>query len=408
MDSLHHGDPTPGEPVASGPRPFEESPPFEPRGPLRWAMLWIAPARFFAGMRGRHRPFLSTFAMIIAGMAAIADRLDSARLAAELRGDPSPAASQQATWLGEWLTIVFFGFVAGLFIYGIGGEWHRLRLRFCAVRKPDPILSRQVYITARLVFAIPMLIAVVALTATYASPDEAYHDGPWLLDFGLLATAFWASLSNYHGVRATFDVRRGRAIFWFVALPWAWYTTLVVVFGALFFFATPDGSASLTPRPFRAATWSFDHPVGWPIDTEQPGYDPARFLRIVAHPDGWIEIERYHSTVTPREEIAVTLDAYAVDFGPMRDASAFTEWAGLSGVGRVAIGQWEGLPLKFRVFATALDDGEIFEVREGWLVRDEDAVQPGFEMIRSSFSLRISPVPVAPDAPPSSTTDPPY
>ena len=220
--------PTPVLPPAIGPGP-------SPFWPQHLVDLFLRPTRFFTDQLALGRtPYvlLVTWAL---GISSAVDRIDSRIMRAELRGDDATRQAIESlvgTWPRMWALVLVLGVIGGALYWWIGGWWCRVRLRWSGARSPDKRLARLLLIYSSFVFAGPAVLALVGQTLLYPNYLVAYQSEV-VFSSAVMLMVFWSLFTTYRGALALFPVSRGRARFWFVALP------------ALFYFLILGGAAVL-------------------------------------------------------------------------------------------------------------------------------------------------------------------
>ena len=180
--------------------------------------LYLRPGRFFEqGARGLDGRALVVAAWLV-GMNWTLGRLERMMLRADL-GDPNETLmALSRSWLNFWVVIAVAGVISAAFVWLIGTWWYRVRLRWSGASDPSPDAARVVYVYSGLVWAVPSLLWTLAQTFRFPNFAAAWaSESVW--DLVLLVFPFWACWVSYRGVRATFDVRPARALFWFLVLP---------------------------------------------------------------------------------------------------------------------------------------------------------------------------------------------
>ncbi len=190
------------------------------------ADLYFNSTRFFS-----ERELASSPAYLLAtwmvGIASAIDRIDRNLIRADL-GSPRPGSEfLTESWVLFWVFTLFAGLVGGVWAWLIGGWWYKIRLRWAGATDPDKREARLVYIYASLVQALPAVLFIAIITLLFANYG-AYWASDELWSTLLIVFPFWSTVVSYKGARACFDVRRGRAMLWFLILPLIFY---ILAFG---------------------------------------------------------------------------------------------------------------------------------------------------------------------------------
>lgn len=215
------GLPTPIAPAAS---------PFLPRHLLD---LFLRPRQFFSGQLALGKTPHVLLVTWCYGIASAIERIDQELVRAQL-GQSRPGWEQIApyvtgSWLGFWVWAFGLGVIGATFLWYVGGWWYSVRLRWCGAANHDKRLARLAFTYSAFVVSAPTILAAAVQTAIYPSYAAAFS-AEELYSLVLLVFPFWALATSYAGATELFEVRRGRAITWFLALPAVLY---MIVFGAL-------------------------------------------------------------------------------------------------------------------------------------------------------------------------------
>jgi hypothetical protein len=213
---------------ASHPNPSEAS--LEPTGLVDEAVeLLLRPGRFFRALSERRLRGLWVVFALLAGLSSAADRIDQRLLFADLLpgGRRSGVEAVTGDWAAYWIAVASGGLVLAVPLYWIAGWWLGIRTRWSGAARVDWALARQIEVFATAVFAVPWLVWAGIETAWFESYRASFDSGEFL-ELYLFGTLVWSSWVKYRGMSATHEVRQGRAIFWLLALPLAFYA---MVFG---------------------------------------------------------------------------------------------------------------------------------------------------------------------------------
>ncbi len=160
-----------------------------------WVDFWLRPDRFFARLRPLRRRSIACIWLLLAFSRDL---------------DWLAGLGPIGTWRGARWAVMSVLPAATWFV---GGALYRLRLRFCGVPSPDPVLARAVAgLTGALTSAGAILSTVLSLWRTRLGHDQGYA---WYW----LACNGWDLLLGYFGAVYGFGANRKQALVWFGILP---------------------------------------------------------------------------------------------------------------------------------------------------------------------------------------------
>jgi hypothetical protein len=133
---------------------------------------------------------------------------------------------------------------------------------------------------------------------------------------------------------------------------------------------------------------SFQYPGNWWIDTWDEEYDPNANVYVEPMQDAWVQIMLYPCDSTAATELQATMTLLEEWMDDLSPSEASDLWGKHHGHGRSLRGTVEGTRCSVRIFVARLNDDVCLQVRELCALADEPDVSPGFELIRSSFSLK--------------------
>jgi hypothetical protein len=195
-----------------------------------WLQLATKPRDFF--LRDAH---LTSSTRIIAtawlvGISNVIDRLDMESAKVELGGRSTLLKVVDDSWLAYWSFAVILGGFSAWLYWLLVGAWYKKRLEWSGAENPDPQLARAIMTHSALLVAAPVVLIAALDTVRHEDYSHAYAAASLLglLVFPMLALGIHAS---YQGVMVRFDLKRAKAIGWFVVLPTTFY---VLVFGGVF------------------------------------------------------------------------------------------------------------------------------------------------------------------------------
>jgi hypothetical protein len=180
--------------------------------------LFFRPGRFFGSRAVQLRGPAVVLAAWLVGMNFAIGRIERQMVRADLGQESGTALIVSSSWLKFWGVVAVAGVVSAAFAWYVGTWWYRVRLRWSGAVDPSVARARAVYLFSGLIWAVPSLLATFSDTLRFPTFADAWaSESPW--DLVLLVFPIWACWVSYRGVRATFDVRPGRAHFWFLIAP---------------------------------------------------------------------------------------------------------------------------------------------------------------------------------------------
>lgn len=354
-----------------------------PAGWLWLIYLYFRPRTFFAHFVVDSTPGLTALCAWFYGMAGIIDEVETRALV-------DPTLLRSITWAQLWIGTLVGGIVTGWLYYKIGGWWYRVRLKFAGASQPDKSLARRVYLFASMVWALPAVLTQLLETGSHASPWEYYQsEGSGWSIFLLFIALFWSEWISYVGVRTAFVVRRGLALLWFLILPTALYG-LILLGGVALALITGLGPADIDdPLPFdEGKSFAFSYPGNWWIDREMEEYDPNSNVSVEPLHEAVARLMYYELDQDVRSEADSSVELYEGFMESLTQIEDFNSWGRYPGLGQSLRGMIDGEQYTLRIFISEPRDGHVFEVHELWLDADTANVVPGFELVRSTFTLK--------------------
>lgn len=153
--------------------------------------------------------------------------------------------------------------------------------------------------------------------------------------------------------------------------------------------------ATATPAPdisntqwYESRHFRISYPGNWEIDLSHPKYDADYDIYIDAPRNGWAHITIYDSKTSIDEELSTSLEEMRGVFTDHDEGESFTNWGGHVGIGQTIYGKIRGKPHVLRVFIKQLNPGYVLEIHELFEQHKTELFDPGFELLRSSFTLR--------------------
>ena len=362
-----------------------------PQAGLWLLHLFVRPARFFAHFPRMATSFTVAYSAWIVGIAGVMDRLSWRLTRAEITGRPSAITDIMASWPVYWAACAIAGALAAVFLWGLGGWWYRVRLRFSGASAPKPSLARRVYIFACMVAAFPMVVLAAVYSLCYATPLQAEEQSPLWLDSSLLIFLFWSVYTGYRGARVLFDVVRWQARVWFLLVPAVFYLTClggVAAFLALLFSGVVDVPPDVSnPAVLNRPGFWLHYPGNWSIDRQDEDYDPDHcFLIEPDFQDAAVIFYVDDDPADPAERTALFMETYQdAVVGPA--PSRFERWGDHHGAGTEFEGDFEGGRYRVRIFSMSGRTRSLTAIEIADLAI-ADSLEPGFALIRDTLRLR--------------------
>lgn len=383
------------------PAPLEAEPP-------HWSLwlfyLYFRPAAFFRNFVVRPVPILGIIAGWSVGIVSMADRIETRLATSGAGGTESIYTIFAADWPIFWVSCLTVGAAAGFIYYHLGGWWYRKRLEFSeGTPGPDAALPTRVYIFSFQAYTIPSILYLAWMTYRYDSPLAAFRGSdPW--GMVVIVALLWSVVVSYRGVVTLFDVRRWKALLWFLILPIVVYSFFLVAVG-IFLFAIP-GALSEVPEISNPVTvnregFTLQHPANWSVMTSDEDYDPDyQFMIEPPWSDAIVRFIIYDFPIDPQFEAEMTLDNFATDYD-IFDVEEIALWGDHDGSGYRAIAEIENGRYVLVCFA-ATGEHRSFEILELAEEPTRETLEPGFDLIRESFGLVDYPIdfPEEQDTPP--------
>lgn len=350
---------------------------------LLWPVyLFFRPRTYFQHYVVSHTPALTAFFCWTYGIAVVIDHLDRRTLTGR-----SAVASDD--WNTRWVYVAVVGAVSGLFAYLLGGWWYRVRLRWSGAIDPEPYLVRRIYIFASQIIALPTIVLEVIERGRFPTPSAAAEGADWWLYVAFLVFPFWSVWVSYCGARTAYELRRAASLFWFLILPAAFYALLIG--GGVYLAYQGVNPEPETDRPnmHNSATFAFQYPRNWSIDSADEDYDADSFVTVDTPQFAWITIQVVAGGGTPDEtHFDHVPESYGATFREIRPIGEFRTWGRFKGVGRGFEMQHGETTLRLRAFAAVRGAEGYFEVLEFCDVDALDRLGPGLRLIEETLYFK--------------------
>lgn len=353
-----------------------------PAGWLWLVYLYFKPHSFFKHFVIESTPGLTVLCAWLYGMAGVIDELESRALM-------DPSFLDGVTWSQLWIGVLLLGVVGGWWYFKIGGWWYRKRLGFSGAESIDKRLARRVYVFASLAWALPTLLAQIVASGSFASPRESVLSDLNLWDGAVMLSLPWSLWVSYVGVRTAFEVRRGRAMLWFLLLPGGMFFFVIAAAAALALVQALGPADTTSPLRFgEGQTLTFSYPGNWWIGDDDPDYDPDSYVTVEPMQDALVKIMVYELQQDIVDELEASINSYREALSDLEKTDEFESWGRYRGLGQECRGVIEGRRYTLRLFISESQDGVVFEIREWSYASNASQVVPGFELIRSTFRLK--------------------
>lgn len=328
--------------------------PEESVNPALWPIyLFFKPRTFFVHFVLTAVPGLTVLAAWAYGVAGAIDELDS-------KADRPGMDQFFQSWQGYWITVVAVGIFGGAMYWLFGGWWYNVRLRYCGVRRGplEAMLGRRVYLYAAQTLALPTIGLAIYETVAYPTPLAATEgvDDYWVYLLFLIFP-FWSIWTSYVGATTCFELKRAKAILWFVILPGIFYGLIVgfvVAAMSMPYFNMYEAADLASPRVYTGRTMSFHYPGNWipeaadsftPADEEYAGFEPPQ--------DAYLGFDVYAMDGTPTELFEALCEEFKQTMPDMQPhGPLLTRWGPIEGTGRVFRGTIEGEPYELQLIVS--------------------------------------------------------
>ncbi len=360
----------------------------EPNVALWLWYLFFAPKRFFRHFVIDSMPFLTVLCAWAYGMTNVIDQIETRYITGRL---DTMAVHLSKDWGFYFGIVLGMGAFSGLMYYAIGGWWYRKRLDWSGADTSDRRLVRRVYLYASQVIAIPVVFMMLAQSTMHKNPIDMF-ESPSVWPMLILVFPFWSIWTSYRGVTTVYEgAARKKLRLWFLILP---MLVMGIFVGGTFAAGVVIEVGNLNEPPdlsktnvYQSGTMGFEYPGNWSIDTDE-GIDPDMYVGIEAMQDAFVNLIIYESPAMAEEELAQTVASFQQGATRWRDQFPMSRWGSLSGTGVTAVADLDGKPYRYTLFVSEVIPGWYIETREICLAEQENTVDPGFDLIRSTFKIR--------------------
>lgn len=349
----------------------------------RYRHLLFKPRVFFTDMTAPKDRNVIIFLAFGLGLASSIANGDAALL-------KNAEAVNGHSWPLYWLGRIGHGAFFAAAAFWIGAAWYRFRLRLAGIKAEDIWLVRRIYLSAAMVYAIPIILKALVMSFIHDTPLSAAVADP---DWQTRVYAFfplWSTIVGYIGVRTVYRPRGPGAPVLFLFMPGIFYLLFaLVMFGAIGrgvgVLAGPASDVG-HPKTYSSETMAFSYPANWSVMKGEKDYDPRANVAVRPVQDARI-ILGYISVAEGGCGTAVdnVLGSVQGKFGALAPPIALEAWGGFKGAGKRFEGLIRGREYRVWIFVAPVAENVGLYVLEISALADEDKVGPGFELIRSSF-----------------------
>ncbi|EAR15071.1 YIP1 family protein [Robiginitalea biformata] len=185
-----------------------------------WIQLLVYPKEFFKSHVLENKLKYFNFAIVVFCLGYGIDRLEKQLVKFEIRGILDKLEFIN-TWTGFWLVSLAIGAIGGYILYLIGGWFYNVRVKWSA-GEGNLEKSRALYLYSNFFISLFIILDSLIETIIYPIPYDPYS---YLQSFEIIAIPllfffiFHSIYISYAGVTTITDVKKGRAIIWFLVLP---------------------------------------------------------------------------------------------------------------------------------------------------------------------------------------------
>lgn len=356
---------------------------------IRSLLLFFSPRRFFTEYDAEMTRLERTGFIWFIGFSNVA--VGMATVPLEMYDD----VIARINWPVYFAWTFINAFVNGHLYYYVCSWWYCVRISASGGGNYDRRRARVIFLFTTLASSIPLLMLELYMCSYFDSPGEMR------LSFGKVGSGlaanfflvsfiieFWAVTLSYRALRAVFDIKPGVTLFWFLLLPVAYYAVVDFTnFGVqnLLSFAEPDVvHAKTIDRP----AFSLTHPGNWRVLTEDADYNPDKHFRIKAGvADATIEFLIIPGRVALEKSVDASVENLRGKIKNIQTIGDASQWGNYHGYGKRLQGRIAVFDYQILVFA-AQDRGNAFVVIEFKQLSSAEKVEPGFVLIRASFTMK--------------------
>jgi len=357
-------------------------------------------------------PFAPYIAFAIAMALYIGDALGRGPRFALMMAEKGATGS----WGDVYLFGVLGGVVGGLISWYLGPFVYRLRLKWSGGDDIEPISARVIYFFSSVPAALWVVGAALMLITASETPKDALMAsvGPSAFAAGVALVLLLAAgcVITFLTAWQAFDASAGRAAFWFLAVPFAWYglslasLSIVLASGTLDPLKSvqgggraPSGRSVVIAPPNTAQPKLHEHSALLPDDFRYPGNwtvsehaAPTVEFRMlqVAAPDGSEFVMLLVSPAEIEVDEEFILDNMTKGLAKGARLSApepITALGRFNGQGRVYTGVISGRPARIVLFVRPVANARRLVVAMIRPEPDQHSAERGFELILQSLKV---------------------
>jgi len=165
--------------------------------------------------------------------------------------------------------------------------------------------------------------------------------------------------------------------------------------GSKFFenlFRTETTADLENPKKLRTDFYNLQYPGNWSLDKSDPDFDLENTFSINTAGDNYVSFTFGHYESEPAENV----EAYVSEYSEMMknpEISDFSTYGTHTGKGKRIKGRIFGLRTTIDLFS-GFEQGVSFTIVEWVYDEDTSQVEPGLQLIETSFTLKETPTPV--------------
>ncbi|QNN22460.1 hypothetical protein HED60_09290 [Planctomycetales bacterium ZRK34] len=374
--------------------PQDDQPhPADQVNPALWPYyLFFRPRLFFIHFVLTAVPALTVLAAWAYGIASTINRMERNAM----RSDQTVNEAMLGSWSVYWVVVATGGILSGGLYWLFGGWWYNKRLRFCGVHKGpmETMLGRRVYLYAALTLALPTIGMTLYETIKYPTPLDTFggNDDYWLYLLFMIFP-FWSIWTSYAGATTCFDLKRGKAILWFIVLPGIVYGLLfgVIIVIAMMpyirFYESPDLASANT---YRGQMMSFHYPGNWIKEPPDPAL-PAGEECVALEPpqDAYLSFRTFDYEGSPQTLFENYRDELRPSLGDLQpQGDMLTELGPFKGVGRVFETTINDQPCEVRLFICPRPNDQVLIVYQVIHTDHAELVDEGLGLVHRTWVWR--------------------
>ena len=135
------------------------------------------------------------------------------------------------------ILIIFFGLAMGAIGYFMGGLIFDLRLSWSGEKNAEEAKIRTIYLYVSMIWTAPILLMGIFGTLIYSITSETYMWEFLTLLMVVIIFYSWSIWVGHRTVISLFEVKKNRALIWFVILPGLYPLSVLIQFFNIILFA---------------------------------------------------------------------------------------------------------------------------------------------------------------------------